>query len=303
MKRQTAIAVLAGAALGALLAVGPAQAGPHKKVRSRASSRAPAPAPAPAPSPPPGTAPTAPTAPTAIDLAATARALVSSAPRPSSSPTAEEDVEVEEEAATGEPAHQPPAGKPMGRFKLTYYWMPAETGGPRKVQLYNKWCRPVVRVSRGFERRLRLEGGGRLRDGRVLTYSGRCGCAHSPCFRVARRGHSWGTGVHERPLSPFRSVAVDPAHVSIGSVLYIPELDGLTMPGRPPYGGFVHDGCVVADDQGGGVRGRQLDLFTARKSHYSALDRRHRLKKVTVFRGGERCRSLTRRPLSRRGSI
>ena len=298
MKRQTAIAVLAGAALGALLAVGPAQADPHRKAPSPASSEAPAPsqAPAPAPSPPPGTA---------IDLAETARALVSSAPRPSSSPAAE-DVEVEvevEAAAAAEPGHQPQAGKPMGRFKLTYYWMPAETGGPRKVQLYNKWCRPVARVSRGFERRLRLEGGGRLHDGRVLTYSGRCGCAHSPCFRVARRGHSWGTGVHERPLSPFRSVAVDPAHVSIGSVLYIPELDGLTMPGRSPYGGFVHDGCVVADDQGGGVRGRQLDLFTARKSHYSALDRRHRLKKVTVFRGGERCRSLTRRPLSRRGSI
>ncbi len=157
-------------------------------------------------------------------------------------------------------------------------------------------------MSRAFERHLRLEGGGVLRNGRVLTYSGRCSCPRSPCYRAARRGHRWGTGVRERPLSPFRSVAVDPKHVSIGTTLYIPELDGLTMPGRAPWGGFVHDGCVVADDQGGGVRGRQLDLFAARKGHYRALQRRHRLKKVTVFEGGERCQSLTRRLVSRPGS-
>jgi 3D (Asp-Asp-Asp) domain-containing protein len=221
-----------------------------------------------------------------IDLVATIRAVVTALPR-----------------LSWEPPAPPTAGEPRGAFKLTYYWLPSESGGKRGVQLYNKRCQPVAKVSRSFARKMRLEGGGKLRDGRVLTYSGACGCPGSPCYRTARRGHSWGTGVHARPLSPFRSVAVDPSRVSIGTVLYIPELDGLTMPGRPPYGGFVHDGCVVADDQGGGVRGRQLDLFTARRSHYRALDRRHRLKRVTVFDGGERCRSLTRQPIARRGSI
>ncbi len=257
MKRQTAIAVLAGVVLGAVVGAGLAVANRR-------------------------------TSPPSIDLAATARALISSVPRLS--------TEAEAPGPDGE------AGKRMGSFKLTYYWMAAETRGGRRVQLYNKHCRPVAKVSRAFERRLRLEGGGVLRNGRVLTYSGRCDCPHSPCYRSARRGHRWGTGVRERPLSPFRSVAVDPKHVSIGTVLYIPELDGLTMPGRAPWGGFVHDGCVVADDQGGGVRGRQLDLFAARKGHYRALDRRHRLKKVTVFDGGQRCQSLARRPVSRRGS-
>jgi 3D (Asp-Asp-Asp) domain-containing protein len=195
-----------------------------------------------------------------------------------------------------------PTGAKLGRFKLTYYWMPSETGGGARVQLYNKQCRPVAAVPSSFARRLRLEGGGRLRDGRVITYSGACSCARSPCYRVARRGHRWGTGVQERPLSPFRSVAVDPSHVAIGTTLYIPELDGLTMPGAPPWGGFVHDGCVVADDQGGGVRGRQLDLFAARQSHYRALDHRHRLRRITVFEGGERCRTLKQRPAPRRGS-
>ena len=249
MKRLTATAVLAGAALGASagLALGK--------------------------EPSPG-----------IDTAASA--LITSKPAP----------------AQGEQQPLPPIGKKMGRFKLTYYWMAAETGGQRRVQLYNKRCRPVARVSSSFARRLRLEGGGKLRDGRVLTYSGACGCGPSLCIGIARRGHTWGTGVNGRPLSPFRSVAVDPRHVAIGTSLYIPELDGVAMPGKAPWGGFVHDGCVVADDQGGGIRGRQLDLFAARKFHYKALDRRHRLKRVTVFAGGERCQSLTHRPSGRPGS-
>jgi 3D (Asp-Asp-Asp) domain-containing protein len=259
MKPKTAIAVLAGVTLGAMVGSDRALANPSTP-----------------PSPP------------SIDLADTARGLTSTTEPPS-----EQD---EEASPPGE------AGKRKGIFKLTYYWMAAETRGGRKVQLYNKHCRPVAKVSRAFERQLRLEGGGVLRNGRVLTYSGRCRCPHSPCYRAARRGHRWGTGVRERPLSPFRSVAVDPRHVSIGTTLYIPELDGLIMPGRKPWGGFVHDGCVVADDQGGGVRGRQVDLFSARKGHYRALQRRHRLKKVTVFEGGERCQSLTRRLASRPGS-
>jgi 3D (Asp-Asp-Asp) domain-containing protein len=264
MTRQTATAVLAGLALGAAVGLGAGWAVADRPVDSPASAAAASqPAASEAPSSEVQTAPPA---------------LVTALPRPA--PEAEKLA----------------PGKRMGRFQLTYYWMASETPGPRQVQLYDKRCRKVARVSRAFERQLRMEGGGKLRDGRVLTYSGRCDCPHSPCYRDARRGHSWGTGVRERPLSPFRSVAVDPRHVSIGEVLYIPELDGMTMPGSHPWGGFVHDGCVVADDQGGGVRGRQLDLFAARKGHYRALSRRLRGKKVTVFDGGERCQSLTRRP-------
>jgi 3D (Asp-Asp-Asp) domain-containing protein len=249
---------------------------------------------------------------TAILSAVTLSAAVAAGPRPAAADPAVElpasDVPPEAEGLVstvppteGEDEALEP-GKRKGRFQITYYWMAAETSGPRRVQLYDKRCRKVARVSRAFERQLRLEGGGKLRDGRVLTYSGRCSCPHSPCYRNARRGHRWGTGVRERPLSPFRSVAVDPRRVPIGQVLYIPELDGLTMPGRAPWGGFVHDGCVVADDQGGGVRGRQVDLFAAHKRHYRSLSRRLRTKKVTVFEGGERCQSVERRPTPRPGS-
>ena len=202
------------------------------------------------------------------------------------------------EARPLEPARE------LGRFQLTYYWMPTEAGKRRRsVPLYTRSCKRIARVSSSFARRLSLEGGGRLRDGRVLVYSGACSCESSPCYQVARRGHRWGTGYNQRPLEPFRSVAVDPRRVPIGTVLYIPELDGLTMPGHESYGGFVHDGCVVADDRGGGVRGKQIDFFAGKRIHYRSLHRRHRLRRVTVFEGGEKCRSTRLRIAARRASI
>jgi hypothetical protein len=43
------------------------------------------------------------------------------------------------------------------------------------------------------------------------------------------------------------------------------------MPGRAPWGGFVHDGCVVADDTGGHIGGNRLDLFVGRKGYFLGL--------------------------------
>jgi 3D (Asp-Asp-Asp) domain-containing protein len=196
---------------------------------------------------------------------------------------------------------RPEPDRKLGSFKLSYYWMPSEESGRRSVSLYTKSCKRIAKVSRPFSKKLQLEGGGKLLDGRVLIYAGKCSCSGTPCYKVAHQSHEWGTGVQDRPLSPFRSVAVDPSRVSIGTVMYVPELDGLTMPGHDPYGGFIHDGCVVADDRGGGIRGRQIDLFAAKQIHYSALNRRHRLKKVTVFQGGERCKTYKNRAAARRG--
>jgi 3D (Asp-Asp-Asp) domain-containing protein len=201
-------------------------------------------------------------------------------------------------------APPPPPDVALGTFRLTYYYMPSEEERKAQaVQLYTRSCRRIAKVSRSFSQTLAMQGGGKLSDGRVVTYSGSCSCGSGPCYKLAPRDHEWGTGASGRALSPFRSVAVDPTRVSIGSLLYIPELDGLTMPGQAPWGGFVHDGCVKADDRGGGIKGRQIDFFAAHRSHYQALDRRHHLKKVTVLDGKERCRTFRTRVASRRGSI
>ncbi len=197
---------------------------------------------------------------------------------------------------------RPEPDRKLGSFKLTYYYMAEQEGGRKNVQLYDrKGCRRIARVSRKDAKQLALQGGGKLDDGRILIYAGHCKCSGAPCYKLAQESHEWGTGVNDRPLSPFRSVAVDPSRVAIGTVLYVPELDGLTVPGHQPYGGFVHDGCVVADDRGGGIKGRQIDFFVAKKVHYTAFSRRHHIRRVNVFRGGERCKSLGQRVAARLG--
>lgn len=198
-------------------------------------------------------------------------------------PTQPATVEAESEAEP-EPAA-------LGSFQLTYYWLAQPRGAnPATEDLYHrKGCTSVAKVSPQFAKRLRTEGGGRLEDGRVINTSGACDCPSSPCFYEPAKHKRWGVGVGKRPLSPFRSVAVDTSMVSIGSLLYIPALDGLTMPGAKPWGGFVHDGCVIAHDTGGGVRGKQLDFFMAQRRHYASFDRRHRLKQVQVFDGAGHC--------------
>lgn len=184
---------------------------------------------------------------------------------------------------------EPDLGAALGSFNMTYYWIAAE---PKRAQgtqpIFDKTCKPVARVTKNFRRRLRLEGSGKLKDGRLLSKAGGCQCG-GPCFFVADEEHQWGAGVLDRPLKPFRSIAVDPRQVKIGTSLYVAELDGLTMPGNDSEGGFVHDGCVIADDRGGGVRGKQIDFFAARRGHYKNLFKRHKITTVSVYDGGDRC--------------
>jgi 3D (Asp-Asp-Asp) domain-containing protein len=214
-------------------------------------------------------------------------------------PTAEiaatplESLEAEPGAVAGPPETRKAIGKHLGRFALTYYWIAHERDrrGKRTTRIYDPACEPIAKVSGEFAARLAREGTGKLKDGRVVNVAGPCECEYSPCFfHLDDENSRFGVGVLERPLSPFRSVAVDPSFVTIGKRLYIPELDGLPMPGTPPWGGFVHDGCVVADDRGGAVQGQQIDFFMVRRVYYQAFRRRHRLKQITVHDGGKYCR-------------
>jgi 3D (Asp-Asp-Asp) domain-containing protein len=153
-------------------------------------------------------------------------------------------------------------------------------------------CNVIAEVSRGFFAELALQGSGQLKDGRVLNVFGHCTCPTSSCFMVSH-GSKWGMAGSGRPLNPYRTVAVDPKVVPLGTLLYIPALDGLRMPGPPPTGGFVHDGCVVADDTGGNVAGKQVDLFVGRRAYWLGLGRRggdHSwARHVQVFSGAGRC--------------
>ena len=178
---------------------------------------------------------------------------------------------------------------------------------PDMVTLYagGSACEPITEVTKDFAAALRLQGTGKLKDGRVLNIWGHCPCEHTPCFKVTES--QWGTAGSGRPLQPFRTVAVDPKVIKLGSLLYVPLLEGRTMPGRSPWGGFVHDGCVVADDTGGGIDGNQLDLFVGRKGYYLGISgsagshswARH----VPVFDGDKICERKGRQVARKAGSI
>ena len=177
---------------------------------------------------------------------------------------------------------------------------------PEMTTIYAKQgCEPIAEVTREFAQQLKVQGTGKLRDGRVLNVWGHCGCETSPCFKVIE--HQWGTGGYGRPLQPFRTVAVDPKHIKLGSLLYVPLLEGRTMPGRAPHGGFVHDGCVVADDTGGGIKGHQLDLFVGKKAWYLGVSgsrgshswARH----VPVFDGAKICERKGRKVSKKSGGV
>jgi 3D (Asp-Asp-Asp) domain-containing protein len=142
---------------------------------------------------------------------------------------------------------------------------------PDQVTLYagGGKCEPIAEVSKEFASQLALQGTGKLHDGRVLNIWGACNCGRSPCFQVTQA--QWGTAGSGRALQPFRTVAVDPKVVKLGSLLYVPLLEGRVMPGREPWGGYVHDGCVIADDTGGHIAGNRLDLFVGRKAYFLGL--------------------------------
>ena len=177
---------------------------------------------------------------------------------------------------------------------------------PEMVTVYEGGsCKAIAQVSKEFGAQLALQGTGQLKDGRVVNVWGHCSCERSPCFKVTSA--KWGTSGSGRPLQPFRTVAVDPRVIKLGSLLYVPLLDGRTMPGRSPWGGFVHDGCVVADDTGGGIDGNQLDLFVGRKAYYLGISgsagSHSWARNIPVYDGSKRCERNGRQIGRKAGAI
>lgn len=204
------------------------------------------------------------------------------------------DVDVDPtgpDAALDPDANTTPPGTALGSFHLTYYWIAYEGDHPdgAATPLHDDACDVLATVPADFADAISLEGTGRLLDGRLLNVSGSCGCPTSPCFMEADADHPWGYGVQNRALEPFRSVAVDRDVIEYGTGLYLAELDGVTMSGEAPWGQFVHDGCVVAADTGGGIIGEHVDFFVGLRQAYRDLDGELGLNDITVHDGGERC--------------
>lgn len=210
-------------------------------------------------------------------------------------PRASVDI-VEDEIKPAEPKAELESGRRLGRYQLTYYHVADQPEGKRRrrVALRDRNGRVLVRVSRAFARQVLMQGTGRLRDGRMINVAG--GCKRTRyCYHFLDENERYGKGALQTSLRPFRSVAAPP-HIKLGTVLYIPELDGLPVPGGMLNGNRVHDGCVVAEDRGGGIKGHQLDLFTFTDTRYKLFHRKNKIVRVTVHRGGERCKAFADNP-------
>jgi 3D (Asp-Asp-Asp) domain-containing protein len=190
------------------------------------------------------------------------------------------------------PAHQAQPGASLGTFQITFYWIADENDhlGTKDRSIRNPQCGLITKVSKGFRDALQLEGTGRLLDGRVVNYGGSCNCGDaSKCYFLVDADHPWGYGAQNRALEPFRSIAVDKSVIALGTWVYVEELDGVMMPGSAPWGAFVHDGCVRADDVGSAIDGKHFDFFAGVRAGYLALDDALGLTHATVRKGGERC--------------
>jgi 3D (Asp-Asp-Asp) domain-containing protein len=173
------------------------------------------------------------------------------------------------------------------QWALRFYWMvlesdydePASPNVPRSgrgkekiadntwVDLYTRDGWFLGRMTERFAWALRLEGSALMADGRVINYAGKCDYGYGTCFeQLDVDEHPFGRGAGLRPLIPFKSVAIDPRLVPIGEPLYIPEFDGLVLPD-----GSIHDGCVRADDTGGGIKKRKMDFFVVTYGNFRFL--------------------------------
>lgn len=209
------------------------------------------------------------------------------------------------------PAAPDPAGEALGDFRMTFYWVADEKEYPGE--------RPVERIhgrdgdvlgtfGERFARALRMEGTGRTAGGTLLNWAGRhCGPPRRVVERVRdRRGrlrrqvrmeptscfvaldptrYPFGMGVQGYRLIPYRTVAVDLSRIPPATPLFVPEMVGVRLPD-----GTRHDGCVVAVDTGGGIRGARLDFFVPTQAEFrEAFRQLPRRSQITVVREPARC--------------
>ncbi|MFH1131384.1 MAG: 3D domain-containing protein [Pseudomonadota bacterium] len=194
-------------------------------------------------------------------------------------------------------------GTLVGQMWITYYYLVLESdySGTANTTLYNSSCSPIATVPASFSDAVCIEGSGQLKDGRVINYSSTCSCGrkcpignYTVCYSVLdKTKYPWGKGAANNALFPLRSVATDKNLIPTGTVLYAEQWDGVAIPTVGSLGGFVHDGCVRADDVGGMITGYHYDFFSGTNDMYKALEKTFSTKtNFTVYKNPGRCSHL-----------
>lgn len=151
----------------------------------------------------------------------------------------------------------------IGKLGPSFYWIALEENSPGKKteKVYDVDGKILAKISTGFMRHLKLEGTGRLENGKVLNFhqwhitsDGKKEVRYRFCGKSA----PYGYGVDDYKLRAFKSVAVDPSVIPLGSIVYIPAARGSKLPD-----GKIHDGYFEAIDIGTAIINKRIDVFTS----------------------------------------
>lgn len=162
-------------------------------------------------------------------------------------------------------------------FERTMYVLAFEGDfSGEKVSAHDGAGEEIGRLSVDFLNDVVLQGSGLTQELDVITIEW-MGCAGGTfasvwgtqtCFRVLDPDvFPYGvTAVGSSPV-PFRSVAVAPGQVSLGTRLYLPAWDGRKLPN-----GKTHDGCFEATDTGQAIVWNHVDVHAgAGRNIYNQL--------------------------------
>lgn len=161
-------------------------------------------------------------------------------------------------------------GRLVGTFRNTYYDFPTEGEPDPKapvVPLMSATCTEIAKVPRAFHDAVCVQGSGSLRRGGTVSFAKRdCPCA-AVCPRTGQQicfdaldpaTFPFGRGAAGKPIRPLRTIAADTSVLPMGTVVYVPELEGAIG----ASGGEPSDGCFVVEDRGLRVQGEHIDIFT-----------------------------------------
>jgi 3D (Asp-Asp-Asp) domain-containing protein len=193
-------------------------------------------------------------------------------------------------------------GRALGTFRNTYYDFPRQQDHRGNlVGLMNARCQPIARVPQSFFEAVCVQGSGSLEGGGTVSFAKRdCPCA-DVCPRTGQRicfdtldpiAFPWGRGAAGTAITPMKTLAADTAVLPMGTVVYIPELDGA------PRGetGASHDGCFVVEDRGLKVTGEHVDIFTGHAAQTALMNERVPSNQgVTVVVAAPRCAHMKER--------
>src|SRR5262249_41740049 len=132
----------------------------------------------------------------------------------------------------------PPHPKSPGALVPTFYRVLDETKWPtgdRTEELLTREGQLIARVAPEFRRQLDTEGSARLRDGRVVNIEERAG---GEMRYLVVRGAPFGVAAPGYQLVPYRTLAVDPRRIKLGTELYIAHLVGIPLPPGDMHGGL-----------------------------------------------------------------